>query len=129
MEPRDVVVVGGSAGSLLPLREMVRELPADLPGSVLVTMHVGSQARSRLPWLLSRSGPLPAAHAETGEAKLWAAVAALEETAVLARHLAGHPAMADDVADQHRATADRAAKLAELMQNQMQEPPGGPDRP
>src|SRR5215472_13638282 len=67
MEPRDVVVVGGSAGSLTPLREMVRELPADLPGSVLVTMHVGPQARSRLPWLLARSGPLPAAHAETGE--------------------------------------------------------------
>ena len=330
MEPRDVVVVGGSAGSLGPLRELIGQLPADLPGSVLVTMHVGAQARSRLPWLLSRSGPLPAAHAETGEplqagriyvappdrhllvsggavelsngprvnrhrpavdamfasaarwfgdrvvavvlsgllddgavgaalvaqagglvvtqepaeaaqpsmpraalaaapgaiavptkklgtvatemlgesglvtwprperpeaeevsmeqssdlqflspgetrltrlacpecggalaeailpqtsyyrchvghqfgpqslaaaqsesaeAKLWAAVAALEETAVLARHLAGHPAMADDVADQHRATADRAAKLAELMQNQMQEPPGDPDPP
>src|SRR5437764_5274256 len=67
VEPRDVVVVGGSAGSLEPLRELAAALPADLPGSVLVTIHVGPHARSRLPWLLSRSGPLPAAHARTGE--------------------------------------------------------------
>jgi two-component system chemotaxis response regulator CheB len=67
MEPRDVVVIGGSAGSLEPLRELTAALPADLPGSVLVTMHVGEHARSKLPWLLSRAGPLPATHAEQGE--------------------------------------------------------------
>lgn len=67
MEPRDVVVIGGSAGSFGPLRELAAALPPGLPGSVLVTMHVGEHARSRLPWLLSRSGPLPAAHAKTGE--------------------------------------------------------------
>ena len=67
MEPRDVVVVGGSAGSLVPLREMVAALPSDLPGSVLVTTHIPQRARSELPWLLSRSGPLPAAHARTGQ--------------------------------------------------------------
>jgi two-component system, chemotaxis family, protein-glutamate methylesterase/glutaminase len=67
MEPRDVVVVGGSAGSFGPLREMAAALPPDLPGSVLVTVHVPQRARSRLPWLLARSGPLPAAHARTGE--------------------------------------------------------------
>jgi two-component system chemotaxis response regulator CheB len=60
-------VVGGSAGSLEPLRELAAALPADLPGSVAVTMHVGERTRSRLPWLLSRSGPLPAAHAARGE--------------------------------------------------------------
>jgi two-component system, chemotaxis family, protein-glutamate methylesterase/glutaminase len=67
MEPRDVVVVGGSAGSFGPLREMAAALPADLPGSVLVTVHVPERARSKLPWLLSRSGPLPAAHARADE--------------------------------------------------------------
>lgn len=67
VEPRDVVVIGGSAGSLQPLLELARALPADLPGSVAVTIHVGMQARSRLPWLLSRAGPLPASHAEMGE--------------------------------------------------------------
>jgi len=67
MEPRDVVAVGGSAGSLGPLREMMAALPPDLPGSVLVTMHIPQRVRSELPWLLSRSGPLQAAHAKTGE--------------------------------------------------------------
>jgi two-component system chemotaxis response regulator CheB len=67
VEPRDVVVIGGSAGSFAPLRRLVAALPPDLPAAVLVTIHVGEQARSRLPWLLSRSGPLPAAHARTGE--------------------------------------------------------------
>ena len=67
MEPRDVVVVGGSAGSLGPLRELTAALPPGLPGSLLVTVHVGEHARSRLPWLLSRSGPLPAEHAKAGE--------------------------------------------------------------
>ena len=67
MAPRDVVVVGGSAGSFAPLREMAAALPRDLPGSVLVTMHIGEHARSHLPSLLSRAGPLPAAHARTGE--------------------------------------------------------------
>ena len=67
MEPRDVVVVGGSAGSLGPLQELTAAQPADQPATVAVTVHVGEHARSRLPWLLSRSGPLPAAHAETGD--------------------------------------------------------------
>jgi two-component system, chemotaxis family, protein-glutamate methylesterase/glutaminase len=67
VESRDIVVVGGSAGSLPPLLELARALPADLPGSVAVTIHVGERARSRLPWLLQRAGPLPATHAETGE--------------------------------------------------------------
>ena len=67
MEPRDVVVVGGSAGSLEPLRDLVAALPADLPGFLAVTMHTTQHARSQLPWLLSRFGPLPAAHAKTGD--------------------------------------------------------------
>jgi len=67
MEPRDVVVVGGSAGSLAPLRELAAALPPGLPGAVAVTIHVGERARSRLPWILERRGPLPAAHARTGE--------------------------------------------------------------
>src|SRR5215470_5927715 len=67
VSPRDLVVVGGSAGSLEPLRALAAALPADLPGSVLVTTHVAERGRSRLPWLLSRSGPLPAAHAIRGE--------------------------------------------------------------
>jgi len=62
-----VLVVGGSAGSLKPLRELVAALPPDLPGPVLVTIHVGEGARTGLPSILARTGPLPAAHATSGE--------------------------------------------------------------
>jgi two-component system, chemotaxis family, protein-glutamate methylesterase/glutaminase len=67
VEPRDVVVVGGSAGSMAPLRQLAAALPPDLPGAVAVTIHVGEQARSLLPSILERDGPLPTAHARTGE--------------------------------------------------------------
>jgi two-component system, chemotaxis family, protein-glutamate methylesterase/glutaminase len=67
VEPRDVVVIGGSAGSLGPLRQLAAALAPGLPGAVAVTIHVGEQARSRLPAILERRGPLPAAHARTGE--------------------------------------------------------------
>ena len=49
-----------------PLRALTAALPGDPPGSVLVTVHVGD-ARSELPWLLSRAGRLPASHAKEGE--------------------------------------------------------------
>ena len=62
-----VLAVGGSAGSVLPLIEIVRDLPDDLAVSVLVTIHVGEQ--TRLPQILSRSGPLRATFAET--ARCW----------------------------------------------------------
>ena len=60
-----VLAVGGSAGSVLPLIEIVRDLPDDLAVSVLVTIHVGEQ--TRLPQILSRSGPLRATFAENRE--------------------------------------------------------------
>jgi two-component system, chemotaxis family, protein-glutamate methylesterase/glutaminase len=67
-QPNDPVVlaVGGSAGSVQPLIEVVRDLPEDLPVSVLVTIHVGEQ--TRLPQILSRSGPLQATFARDREA-------------------------------------------------------------
>ena len=62
-----VLVIGGSAGGIDALVELVAQLPRDLPACVLVTVHIGSNARSKLPGILARSGPLPAAHARHGE--------------------------------------------------------------
>jgi two-component system chemotaxis response regulator CheB len=62
---RSVLAVGGSAGSVQPLIEIVRGLPGDLPAAVLVTIHVGEQ--SRLPQILSRSGSLQATHVRDRE--------------------------------------------------------------
>ena len=62
-----MLVVGGSAGSIEALIEIVARLPADLPAAVLVTVHVGGNSRSSLPRVLARAGRLPAAHARHGE--------------------------------------------------------------
>jgi two-component system, chemotaxis family, protein-glutamate methylesterase/glutaminase len=61
-----VLAVGGSAGGIEALVDLVSGLPVDLPASVLVTIHISASARSQLPQILSRSGPLPAVHARHG---------------------------------------------------------------
>ena len=63
---RDIIVIGGSAGSLEAMLAVAIGLPADHPGSVFIVSHIGTN-RSHLPELLSRSGALPARHAEDGE--------------------------------------------------------------
>ena len=62
-----VLAIGGSAGGIEALVELVAGLPASLPACVLVTVHVGGNSLSSLPEILGRSGPLPAAHARHGE--------------------------------------------------------------
>ena len=62
-----LVVVGASAGGIAPLQTLVAGLPADLPATVLVVVHLPPTADSHLPALLSRSGPLPASPASDGQ--------------------------------------------------------------
>jgi len=61
-----LVVIGGSAGALTPLLDLIGSLPATFPGLVLVVVHTVPDQPSRLPELLSRAGPLPARHAVEG---------------------------------------------------------------
>ena len=63
----DVIVIGGSAGAIEALRTIVAGLPAELPAAVLVVIHVPSFSESHLPEIITRSGPLPATHAENGQ--------------------------------------------------------------
>jgi two-component system chemotaxis response regulator CheB len=67
MAGRDIVVIGGSAGSIEAVTECVRGLPPDFPGSVFVVVHFPGSVTSTLPRILSRAGPLPARHARDGE--------------------------------------------------------------
>jgi two-component system, chemotaxis family, protein-glutamate methylesterase/glutaminase len=67
MTQRDIVVIGASAGGIQALTTLVAGLPRDFPASVLIVVHIPPYAISRLPEILSRSGPLPAAHALQGE--------------------------------------------------------------
>jgi two-component system, chemotaxis family, protein-glutamate methylesterase/glutaminase len=65
--PEALVVVGASAGGVEALRAMVAGLPPGFSAPVLVVLHIPREAPSALPVILSRSGPLPAAHAVDGE--------------------------------------------------------------
>ena len=63
----DVIVIGASAGGVEALTQLVAGLSPNTPASVLVVVHVPPYATSSLPAILSRAGPLPAAHAQDGE--------------------------------------------------------------
>jgi two-component system, chemotaxis family, protein-glutamate methylesterase/glutaminase len=67
MSRRDIFVVGGSAGSIEAVADVVSGFPADLPGSVFVVVHFPGSVTSTLPRILSRAGPMPARHAKDGE--------------------------------------------------------------
>lgn len=65
---RDVVVIGGSAGAIDVLRAIAAGLPADLPASIFITVHIPATAPSHLSEILGRAGRLPVATARTGDA-------------------------------------------------------------
>src|SRR5215208_5246247 len=56
------IVIGASAGGLEPLRDVVAQLPGDLPAPVFVVMHLPPNHKSYLPEILSKTGSLPALH-------------------------------------------------------------------
>ena len=66
MPQHDVVVIGGSAGSLEPLTNIVERLPAGFDASVLIVTHTAA-ADGALPQILSRVSALPAAFARDRE--------------------------------------------------------------
>jgi two-component system chemotaxis response regulator CheB len=63
----DVIVIGASAGGVEVLLELAGGLPANLPASLFVVLHVPPGQPSPLPEILSGRGPLPASHPLHGE--------------------------------------------------------------
>jgi two-component system chemotaxis response regulator CheB len=67
MAPRDVVVIGCSAGGVQALKKIVRQFPANLAAAVFIVVHIPAQTRSWLPEILNMEGVLVARHAQDGE--------------------------------------------------------------
>jgi two-component system, chemotaxis family, protein-glutamate methylesterase/glutaminase len=64
---RDIVVVAASAGGVEALRGLLSQLPAGLPATLLVVLHVPAAGGRVLPRILGRAGLLPARAAIDGE--------------------------------------------------------------
>jgi two-component system chemotaxis response regulator CheB len=58
----DIVVIGGSLGSIESLRELMTGFPNGISAAIFVTIHLLPDANSRLPELLSMWSHLPAKH-------------------------------------------------------------------
>jgi two-component system chemotaxis response regulator CheB len=68
MAKRDIVVIGASAGGVEALQRLCAALPADFPAAIFVTQHISPSARSVLPQLLDRAGPMTARSPLDGDA-------------------------------------------------------------
>ena len=62
----DIIAIGGSAGSISALVQVVQGFPPDLSAAVFVVVHTSPHFPSLLPEILQRSGPLPAVHPQDG---------------------------------------------------------------
>jgi two-component system chemotaxis response regulator CheB len=51
---RDIVVVGGSAGGVMPIKTLLERLPPDLPAAVAVVVHRHPFHETQLPQVLGR---------------------------------------------------------------------------
>ena len=65
---RDIVVIGGSAGAISALRNLLALLPQPCPAAILVALHVAPGAPDVLPAILDCAGALPARPARDGAA-------------------------------------------------------------
>jgi two-component system, chemotaxis family, protein-glutamate methylesterase/glutaminase len=64
MATRDVILIGASAGGIVAMHQLLAVLPADLPASVFLTLHLSPYFSSNLDQVLGRSSQLPVKTAE-----------------------------------------------------------------
>jgi two-component system chemotaxis response regulator CheB len=64
MKKRDIVVIGGSAGSLSVLKKLVGRLPSDFPAAIFIVWHISPDSPGTLPEVLNRFGSLASVNAK-----------------------------------------------------------------
>jgi two-component system chemotaxis response regulator CheB len=67
MEPRNIIVIGASAGGFEALKTLTGDFPEDLQASIFIVWHMSPDVRGVLPQVLNRAGSIPAEHAVDGE--------------------------------------------------------------
>ncbi len=65
MQP-SLIVIGGSAGALEPLKAILHGLPTQLDAAIVCVLHLPAGQPSSLPAILGRAGPLPTLQAANG---------------------------------------------------------------
>ena len=71
---RDVIVIGGSAGSIQPLIDLLQRLPPDLPATVGIVLHRSPYYESQLPSVLGSRAMLSVLEPADGDPVLSGAV-------------------------------------------------------
>jgi two-component system chemotaxis response regulator CheB len=64
---RNIIVIGGSEGSITVIERILRDLPADLSAAVLIVIHTGPSSPMLMATILGRSASMPVAYARQGE--------------------------------------------------------------
>jgi len=66
-ECNKIIAIGASTGGIETLKELVGDLPRDLPAALLVVVHTSPESPNVLDHILARAGKLPASLAQNGE--------------------------------------------------------------
>lgn len=67
MRYRDIVVIGGSEGSIEPLKAILAGLPAEFPGAMLIVLHTHFSSPMMMASILQRSSAIPINYGAHGE--------------------------------------------------------------
>ncbi|WP_418951650.1 chemotaxis protein CheB [Pseudomonas granadensis] len=65
---RDIVVIGGSEGCLVPLRKVLSGLPANFPAAILIVVHTGPSSPRLLASIFNSWSALPVEYGGDGMA-------------------------------------------------------------
>jgi two-component system chemotaxis response regulator CheB len=64
---KDIIVIGGSAGAIEPIRTLLRNLPAEFAGSLFIVIHTSPNSPGIMHAIFDAAGPLKATTAVNGE--------------------------------------------------------------